>query len=81
MPEKEDYIEMLAKSLQGLRSSVEPADLDLLCTFVYNYSGREVTGALRGMFNALADYVGLSGDTVQTKWYASADADAGQIYA
>ena len=48
MPRKNDYVELIMKSLQGLRSSIGPGDLDLLCTFIYNYSGREITGAMRG---------------------------------
>ena len=78
MPQKEDYIEMLSKGLQGLRSSIQSADLDLLCTFIYNYSGREVAGALRGTFVQHLTHV--RPDIPGPRKYCNADSTAGQTY-
>ena len=75
MPRNDDYIEMLTNILKGKRSSVEAAELDLLCTFMYNYSGREVAGAMRGTFFPLFAQSQVREDTSQINLTRVAKAD------
>ena len=47
LPRREDYMKMLINYLAGKRADVAEYQIDLLSTFMLNYSEREVAGALR----------------------------------
>ncbi|KAL8783970.1 MAG: hypothetical protein Q9195_009225 [Heterodermia aff. obscurata] len=49
LPRREDHMTMLANYLKGKREDIPGYQLDLLCTFMQNYSGRDVTNALMGL--------------------------------
>ena len=47
LPRRENYMTMLKDYLSGKRGDVANYQVDLLCTFMQNCSGREVADALR----------------------------------
>ena len=47
LPRREDYMAMLSGYLNGKRAKVAQYEIDLLCTFMENYSGREVAAAFK----------------------------------
>ena len=49
MPQKSDYVEMVRRSLEGKRTRIDEADIDILCHWLFNYSGRDITDALRAL--------------------------------